>query len=172
MTLYSVCKSEPANERITPWSSIDESIRPLMIALHRAGVKTTVSCSGIPEDHTKFPMGMGTPYLCVDTSMTSNAKLEQLEAIMKSVGFYRERSTLECLKEWAKKRGEPLSKSQLWEAESRSHRACFYFDFDTDFDKDGGWDRDYQLIDLPEWQRRIRYAWNKTYQGVLQLLAN
>jgi hypothetical protein len=90
---------------------------------------------------------------------------------MEGVGFRRGGSALENLKEWAKKRGETLSKSHLWEAESRSHSACFYFDFGTDFDKDGGWDDDYNLIDLPEWQTKIKKAWHEIYRSVLQVLS-
>lgn len=163
---------------IIPWAGMDESIRPLMIALRRAGVRTTVSCSGILEDHVEFPMGMGTPYLCVDTCMTSNKGLKQLEIIMKDVGFHRGGSALENLKSWAKEYGETLSreygetlsKSHFWEAESRSHSVCFYFDFGTDFDKDDGWDDDYNLIDLPEWQAKIKKAWIEIYCGVLRFL--
>lgn len=158
------------DEGIVPWAGIDESIRPLMIALRRAGVRTTVSCSGVLEDHVVFPMGMGPPYLCVDACMTASEKLKRLEAIMVDVGFCKGRSALRILKEWAKKRGEILSKSQLWEAESRSHSVCFYFDFGTDFDRDEDWDRDYQLIDLPEWQTKIKKAWHEIYRGVLQSL--
>lgn len=153
-------------ERRIPWAGVDESIRPLLIVLRRAGVRTTVSCSGILEDHVEFPMGMGTPYLCA----IADRMPQKLETIMEGAGFCKERSTLERLKRWAKKRGETLSKPQLWEAESRSHSVCFYFDFGTDFDKDGGWDKDYQLIDLPEWQAKIKKAWHEIYRGVLRLL--
>ena len=153
-----------------PWAGLDESIRPLIIALRRIGIRSTVSCSGILEDHVSWPVGMGTPYLCVDTCMTSSKWLKQLETIMKGAGFRKGRSALECLKSWAKEYGETLSKSHIWEAESRSHSVCFYFDFGTDFEKDGGWDRDYHLIDLPEWQAKIKKAWHDIYRGVLQIL--
>lgn len=152
-------------DRKIPWSGIDPSIRPLVITLNQKGIRTTVSCSGILEDHVEFPMGMGTPYLCV----VANRRLKRLGAIMEGAGFCKSHSALERLKKWAKKHGKTLSKSQLWEAESRSRSVCFYFDFGTDFDKDGGWDKDYDLIDLPEWQTKIKKAWIEIYRGVLRM---
>lgn len=90
---------------------------------------------------------------------------------MKGVGFRRGGTALENLKRWAKEYEETLSKSHIWEAESRSHSICFYFDFGTDFEKDGGWDKDYQLIDLPEWQAKIKKVWLEIYRGVLRVLS-
>lgn len=146
---------------------VDSSIRPLLIALNRAGIKTRSSCSGILDDHVENYESMSTPYLCVNTKLSESTRLRWLELTMIEVGFHKARTSIERLKKWEKEKKTSLSKPVVWMAESESYIASFYFDFGTDFDRDGGWDRDYKLLDLPEWQRKIREAWVNLYKKLL-----
>ena len=157
--------------------SLDKSIRPLIIALNQIGIRTTVSCSGILEDHYGRELGISTPYLCINLFHSDRIKSKYLQHIFLDSGFeiWNKKTKYEHQKrfyEWYN-HIDPPSKSALWEFEMEASTTESYrFDFglgDFKFGNPGQDDVLLEMFDKPEWQVKIKAAWIEIYRRVLRM---